>query len=137
MRECGECTVCCTYLKISALHKDGLTPCSFIAAPASDGYTGAGCSVYEDKPHVCNGYRCAWLEGHGDEEDRPDKSGMLIDNVLFIENTLQCKPIRKGAQDTPEGLIAVERLTRSAQRVGLVCGFPETHMIRAVGRAVE
>lgn len=133
MRTCGECTVCCTYLKIRGLDKPGLTPCGFLIEPSPDGHTGKGCSVYTTKPDVCSGYRCAWLDGHGEEDDRPDKSGMLCDNVLRIQNSLQCKPIRKGAHDTPEGFVAVERITRSKGTPGLVCGYPETHMIRVVG----
>lgn len=136
-RSCGDCTVCCTYLRISVLEKKGLTPCQHLKDPAPDGYTGSGCSVYETKPDVCHAYHCAWLDGHGEEADRPDRSGMLIDNVLRIDNTLQCKPLRKGAQDTHEGMVAVERVVASARKVGLVAGFPETHMIRAVGLPPE
>lgn len=137
-RECGECSVCCTYLRIGApLDKPGLTPCVHLADPADDGYTARGCGRQCDKPPVCIEYRCAWLDGHGEEEDRPDRSGMLIDNVLRIHNTVQAKPIRAGAHDTPSGIVAVERVARSARRVALVAGFPETHMVRAVGRPPE
>lgn len=137
MRSCGECTVCCTYLRISVLEKPGLTPCVHLKDPDLGGYTGHGCERYGDKPKVCDDYRCAWLDGHGEEADRPDRSGMLIDNVLRIANTLQCKPIRKGAHDSHAGIVAVERVVASAKKVGLVAGFPETHMVRAVGRPPE
>lgn len=134
MRQCGECTVCCTYLRISVLGKPGLQPCSHLCSPAVDGYTGQGCGIYETRPEVCSGYRCKWLDGHGEETDRPDRSGMLIDNVLRIKNAIQAKPIRKGAQDTIEGTAATERISRDTGTPALVCGFPETHMIRVVGR---
>lgn len=135
-RQCGECTVCCTYLRISVLDKEGLTPCHNLFEFAADGHTGGGCAVYDDKPSVCNQYICEWLRGHGADEDRPDRSGILADNVLRIANAIQCKPIRDGAQDTVEGVAAVERISRSSETPCLVCGFPETHMIRAVGRGV-
>lgn len=133
-RECGDCTVCCTYLRISGLGKPGLTPCVHLKEPAADGYTGEGCAIYGTKPAVCGGYTCAWLDGHGLDEDRPDRSGILSDNVLRIENAIQCKPIRKGAHNTDKGRSAVERISRSKGEPALVCGFPETHMVRVVGR---
>lgn len=139
-RECGSCTVCCTYLPISILNKKQLTPCKYLAKPVSNGYTGPcklNCSIYEERPEVCKGYSCMWLYGYGNEEDRPDKCGILIDNLLPIANCIQCKPIRKGAADTPEGRAAINRISKQRNQPALVAGFPETHMVRVVGRGVE
>jgi len=144
-RECGDCTVCCTYLRIrqpGQLVKLGLTPCEHLAPGGSeDGYTGASdcgsCGIYEARPDVCKGYRCSWLDGYGDDEDRPDRSGVLIDRVLPIANCLQAKPIRAGAGDSNEGNAAIERMSRSAGRPVLVARFPETAMVRVVGRGAE
>jgi hypothetical protein len=39
-----------------------------------------GCTLYgqEDRPNICSKFQCLWLKGHGDEEDRPDKSGIML-----------------------------------------------------------
>jgi hypothetical protein len=40
-----------------------------------------GCRVYERRPGICRAYRCAWLGGAFDEEDRPDRLGAVLDLV--------------------------------------------------------
>jgi hypothetical protein len=141
MRQCGECMVCCTYLKVPGVPKAGLCHCphSSFDEPTKDGilfYTGKGCASYDSRPEACSGYRCAWLRGLGNEEDRPDRCGILIDQVKPIHNCLQAKPLWEGAQDDPKAIAAVERMSRQANVPVLVAGFPETHMIRVVGRGV-
>ena len=37
----------------------------------------ARCSIYDDRPACCRDYVCLWREGHFDEDDRPDKSGII------------------------------------------------------------
>ena len=39
-----------------------------------------GCAIYgsEERPACCNSYQCCWLRGFGLEEDRPDKTGIII-----------------------------------------------------------
>lgn len=41
---------------------------------------GYGCRIYADRPLLCSNYRCAWLQGRGAEEDRPDLSGVLVES---------------------------------------------------------
>lgn len=147
-RDCGDCIACCTYLKISSLPKKALTHCPHVElldinsdlnfTGKHDCATGKGnCKIYDSRPSVCQGYKCMWLFGYGDEEDRPDKSGVLIDRILPIENCLQAKPIKPGAQDTEEGRGAVERISRDAGCPVAVASFPETSMVRIVGRGIE
>ncbi len=139
-RACGTCTVCCTYLKINQppeLVKIGLKPCDHILEPGPDGYTGGGCGIYDDRPAVCQNYSCLWLYGYGDETDRPDRCGVLVDTVLPIENAIQCKPIWAGAGDSPTGDAAIRRMSRDAGKPALVARFPETMMVRVVGRGCE
>ena len=85
---------------------------------------------------MCEDYKCAWLLGYGNEDDRPDKSGMLVDTVQNIENCWEAKPIWAGAQDRPNGYAAVERISRDSNRPVAVASFPERHMVRIVGRGV-
>ena len=37
------------------------------------------CSIYEERPPTCSGYRCAWLDGAGPIEAQPDKIHCLVD----------------------------------------------------------
>lgn len=70
-RTCGECSACCVRLRIDELNKDQEVRCRYLAS-------GGGCSIYEKRPSSCRAFLCGWLLGWGDEEDRPDKSGVLL-----------------------------------------------------------
>ena len=78
-----------------------------------------------------------WLQGYGKEADRPDKSGVLIDQVLPIKNSIQCKPLWKGAAYSAKGMLAIEHISRDSDMPALVAGFPETHMVRVIGRGIK
>ena len=71
MRECGECTACCTWLHGSAYGYEfgGGKTCKFLCE--------TGCSVHKARPKVCEGYFCAWSQELLEEEMRPDKCGVL------------------------------------------------------------
>ncbi len=73
-RECGTCSLCCTLLRVDELTKLGGTDC---VHQRPEG----GCGIYERRPGVCRGYRCAWLQGHFEAEDRPDNIGAVLDFV--------------------------------------------------------
>lgn len=128
---------------------DGLTHCQHsLVEPTVEGKlmmtglhdleqdNGGNCGIYDDRPPACRSYSCMWLDGHGAGDDRPDKSGMLCDNVKKIDGCFQAKPIWGGAQDSEAGRLAVERISRSSGLPALVAGFPETHMVRCVGRGI-
>ena len=72
-RVCGECSLCCTVLRVDPLAKLAGTPCSCLRAG------GAGCSIYANRPPICREYRCLWLRGGLDREDRPDRLGAVFD----------------------------------------------------------
>jgi hypothetical protein len=143
MRTCGDCTVCCTYLRINQpqLVKRGLTPCPHLDVKSEDGFCGqsveGNCNIYQGRPPVCRDYSCVWLAGYGEEEDRPDRCGVLIDTVLPIKNSIQAKPIRPNAGDSLEGDRAIHRMSRDTGKPALVARFPETQMVRVVGRGAE
>lgn len=71
-RACGECTACCTVYYI-----DGLWPESprWEACPHARG----GCGIYPRRPESCRVFRCMWLDGWGEEADRPDRLGLVLD----------------------------------------------------------
>lgn len=74
-RTCGSCYACCVHLGIDALNKWPGISCTHL-----DGSLGEAtrCSIYKDRPHACSSYKCAWLGGIGDDDLRPDKSGLIM-----------------------------------------------------------
>lgn len=72
MRDCGECTACCTWMEGSAYgHKfGGGNSCKFLCD--------SGCSVHKARPNVCMNFFCAWSQELLPEEMRPDKCGILV-----------------------------------------------------------
>ncbi len=70
-RTCGDCTACCTRLRIEALHKPQCRACPHLA-------DAGGCGIYERRPNECRTFICGWLLGWGTEDDRPDKSGVIV-----------------------------------------------------------
>jgi Fe-S-cluster containining protein len=90
MRECGECTACCTWLQGYAYGYEfgSGKSCKFLCE--------SGCSVHKVRPKVCEGYFCAWAQELISEEMRPDKCGVLV-SVENNENGqyLRIVPIKK------------------------------------------
>ena len=78
-----------------------------------------------------------WLYGNGETEDRPDKSGVMVDNAIPVVGALRAIPVREGAANTPEGSRAITNISRDRDQPVLVCAFPETRLVRIVGRGVE
>ena len=72
LRECGECTECCTMLEIPALKKPKKTRCKLLSDDCS------GCGDYENRPQDCRGFQCAWSENQFPLEYRPDKLGIMV-----------------------------------------------------------
>lgn len=70
-RKCGGCTECCHTFQIKAVQKPPDCDCEHQVR-------GTGCRVYENRPEECSSYACLWLIGWGTEEDRPDRSGVLL-----------------------------------------------------------
>ena len=73
-RSCGECSLCCTLLRVDELEKLGGTPCAHQLAAG-------GCGIYPERPGICREYHCLWLRGGLEEADRPDRLGAVIDVV--------------------------------------------------------
>ncbi len=72
MRECGECTACCTWLIGDAYGWEfgGGKSCKFLDCN--------GCGVHKVRPKSCENYFCAWTQELIDEEYRPDLCGFLV-----------------------------------------------------------
>jgi hypothetical protein len=72
-RVCGACSLCCTLLRVDQLGKPGGTRCSHQRS------NGPGCGIHAARPAICRAYRCLWLQGSLEEEDRPDRLGAVLD----------------------------------------------------------
>ena len=143
VRDCGDCIACCVYPRITSLDKPAFTHCSNLTLnhPPVDGelqYSSGcnNCKIYEDRPSVCSGYKCLWLQGYGDEEDRPDRSLMLIDTTNKIDNAIECKPLSEFAGSSGKGLKAVYTMAQQTQTVALVASFYEMRIEKVIGRPV-
>lgn len=80
-RQCGECNVCCTVLRIddkeADFHKKAGVTCELLVA--------GKCSIHATKSLTCKGYYCMWMMGDGQiqrvqmsDAERPDKSGVIV-----------------------------------------------------------
>lgn len=72
-RECGKCTACCDgHLAGEAYGHQFYpgTPCHFLIEKK--------CSIYENRPSVCQKYFCAWTQGLFPEWMSPIKVGFII-----------------------------------------------------------
>lgn len=76
-RTCNGCTACCythQVKKAGVIVTAGGEWCTHCAQ-------GVGCTIFgqEERPGGCLKYRCYWLKGGGNEADRPDSLGVVID----------------------------------------------------------
>ncbi|MGB5812419.1 MAG: hypothetical protein WBG86_17910 [Polyangiales bacterium] len=86
-RSCGDCRLCCKVLSIDErrsqggpgfeeidgkleFHKRPGDWCQFAGS--------GGCSVYFEKPGSCSLFQCLWLQGAMDEDDRPDRTKVVL-----------------------------------------------------------
>ena len=75
-RSCGGCVECCVSHGVPGVTAQG-ERCIHICEK--------GCERYEDRPQLCSLFVCSWLDGFGEEEDRPDKTGVVChSNILSL-----------------------------------------------------
>jgi hypothetical protein len=78
-RECGECSLCCTVLRVDALRKLGGVDC------IHQDVAGPGCAIHEERPSICRRYACLWRRGSLGIDDRPDRLGAVLDLIAHGE----------------------------------------------------
>jgi hypothetical protein len=69
-------------------------------------HVGLGCTIYAQRPEQCRVWSCQWLLGIGGEEDRPDRSGLVVDfqPKSVAGPVMKLFEIRAGAASTPWAL---------------------------------
>ena len=113
-RTCGDCSLCCTVLRVDPLRKLGGIDCVHQQPSAPC------CQIHPKRPPICRAYSCLWLGGALDEEDRPDKLGAVLDIVSSGPTTqLEIREATPGAFARNERLqeIAVEYRASMAVRI--------------------
>ncbi len=104
-RECGACSACCHRLGVPEIEKPAQTLCPHLHEK------GFSCTIYAQRPHSCAVYACSWLRGMGDDEDRPDKSGVLVDRQFTrFGHVLVARSLTPDADKSPKGRAAVRRI---------------------------
>jgi hypothetical protein len=84
-RTCGDCTLCCTVLGVDELQKPPGTSCQHLLQIGQVGEAPQGCSIYGQHPESCRAYACLWRTGGiRDEELRPDRIGVIFDQVMRL-----------------------------------------------------
>jgi len=71
-RACGSCRGCCLPWAVPEVGKLDATWCPE-STPCN------GCRIYSTRPVACKKFACAWLNGKGEESDRPDILGVMMD----------------------------------------------------------
>lgn len=100
-RSCGFCNACCVNFSVEAIGKPEYTPCQHLKCGIKK-----GCSIYQERPAVCESFFCEWVLGHiGTENDRPDKIGVMYhyrSGTAFAKIILIADEVRDGAFLEPQ-----------------------------------
>ena len=103
---------CCHVLGVIALKKAEWSSCP---------HQTEGCTIYEDRPDGCKTYRCAWLDGQLNDDERPDLVGLIVDSGLtraFLpiwgDNAVNVREVFPGAA---KGSELVDRLVEEGRPV--------------------
>lgn len=110
-RVCGSCSLCCFVLRVDELAKLGGRSCMYVR-------DGGGCAVHERRPEICRAYRCAWLQGAFNEEDRPDALGAVLDWVPRGDSVRLL--IRQAKPDAFDRSLRLQQIAEQARESGLV-----------------
>lgn len=95
-RTCGSCTACCKTHDVKELGFEKVA-----GVWCKHCKPGSGCRIYKDRPSNCREFRCDWLKGVGADEERPDRSKVVLDYVvaddLPANGILQMWEVSEGA----------------------------------------
>jgi len=118
-RSCGNCSLCCTVLRVDPLRKLGGVPCIHQREGSH-----SACAIHglPERPALCGDYRCAWLRGRYEEADRPDRLGAVLDvSPRAGLPLLSIREARPGAFDASPRLQEIARSHRETMEVRITC----------------
>lgn len=120
-RSCGACSACCTVLRVDELAKPAGVDCEHQRRDCGgeDGDSpSAGCGIHETRPPICRAYHCLWLQGGLEDDERPDRTGGIVDlEAVGAGVQLSIREIRPGAFDDSPGLQGIADRYRSQMPV--------------------
>jgi hypothetical protein len=137
-RDCGNCVSCCIWTEIKEINKPPLTPCHNLKEGAVEGKICQSCSVYKDRPGACKDYFCAWLMGYGEDEDQPNRSGILMDVQITAEHgpILFSRDMWQGASEMSMGKRAIERISEE-MNLDVLIADEKSPQIRRIKKLTE
>jgi len=110
-RECGTCSLCCTILRVDELSKAAGHDCVHQR-------DAQGCGIHTTRPPICRAYRCLWLQGGLEDDERPDRTGGIVDlETTGVGLRLAIRETRPGAFDGSPSLQAIAERFRSSMPV--------------------
>jgi Fe-S-cluster containining protein len=110
-RTCGECSLCCTILRVDELAKPAGRDCVHQRGDQ-------GCSIHATRPPICRAYRCLWLQGGLEDDERPDRTGGIVDlETTGVGLRLAIREARPGAFDESPALRAIAERHRGSMPV--------------------
>lgn len=110
-RTCGTCSLCCTVLRVDELSKPAGRDCVH--------QRGAhGCAIHATRPPICRAYRCLWLQGGLEDDERPDATFGVVDlETTGIGLRLAIREAHPGAFDASPALQAIAERYRASMPV--------------------
>ncbi len=110
-RACGTCSLCCTILRVDELAKPAVRDCLHQRGAQ-------GCAIHATRPPICRAYRCLWLQGGLEDDERPDRTGGIVDlETTGIGLRLAIREARPGAFDASPALQAIAERHRGSMPV--------------------
>jgi Fe-S-cluster containining protein len=110
-RECGTCSLCCSVLRVDELEKPAGRDCRHQRGTN-------GCAIHATRPTICRSYRCLWLQGGLEDDERPDAIGGVVDlETTGIGLRLAIREARAGSFDESPKLQAIAERHRSTMPV--------------------
>lgn len=111
LRACGSCSLCCTVLRVDELAKPAGRDCVHQRVPT-------GCAIHASRPGICRSYRCLWLQGGLEDDERPDATGGVVDlETTGVGLRLTIREASPGCFDASPALQAIAERFRSSMPV--------------------
>ena len=131
-RVCGACTACCKTHPIVEIDKPAGSWCSQCDV-------GHGCRIYAERPTSCREFQCQWLKGSWEENDRPDKTKVVIDFSIYpsIGRTMMLFEVAIGGLDRRFASLVRKAAIKARYAIQLVPVSGEAVLILEKGRTVS
>lgn len=114
-RACGSCSLCCRVLRVEELAKPAGRDC---VHQRREGGAAGGCGIYPSRPAICRDYRCLWLQGGLEDDERPDRIGAVVDlEIAGMGPRLAIREARRGSYDASPALQRIAERYRDTMPV--------------------